>query len=214
MNLKGNKSDITNQERKEVEILNKKEIDIIKKHIKDTNFELLFLLDLGTGLRLGELLALDWKNINLSQKSITVEKSVKEVYIYDNSESKHIETIIQTPKTKNSFRTIPIPSSLIDMLNKIDNKNGYLFLDKDGQLLKGKNVSAKWSKILKECNISHKKFHSIRHTYGSMLLQKGVDIETVAELMGHTAISITQIYIHSETKLKIKSVNKLNSILN
>ena len=47
-----------------------------------------------------------------------------------------------------------------------------------------------------------------------MLLQKGVDIETVAELMGHTAISITQIYMHSETKIKSKSVNKLNSILN
>lgn len=214
LNLKGNKSDIINQERKKVEILDKKEIEVIKKHIKATSFELLFLLDLGTGLRLGELLALDWKHINLTEKSITVEKAVKEVYIYDTSESKHIETIIQTPKTKNSFRTIPIPSSLVDMLNKVDNKNGYLFLDKDGQLLKGKNVSAKWTKLLKECNITHKKFHSIRHTYGSMLLQKGVDIETVAELMGHTAISITQIYMHSGTKLKSKSVNKLNSILN
>ena len=96
----------------------------------------------------------------------------------------------------------------------MDNKKGYLFLDGEGQLLKGKNVSTKWTKTLKECNISHKKFHSIRHTYGSMLLQKGVDIETVAELMGHTAISITQIYMHSETKIKSKSVNKLNSILN
>ena len=93
-------------------------------------------------------------------------------------------------------------------------KKGYLFLDKQGNLLKGKNVSSKWTKILKECDIPHKKFHSIRHTYGSMLLQKGVDIETVAELMGHTAISITQMYMHSETKIKSKSVNKLNSILN
>ncbi|MFR2787429.1 MAG: tyrosine-type recombinase/integrase [Clostridia bacterium] len=214
LNLKGNKTDIINQQRKEVEILNQKEINIIKKYIKDSDFELLFLLDLGTGLRLGELLALDWEHINLKSKELTVEKSVKEVYIYDSADKKHIETIIQTPKTRNSFRTIPIPSSLIDILNKVPKKKGYLFLDKNGELLKGKNVSSKWTKILKECNIPHKKFHSIRHTYGSMLLQKGVDIETVAELMGHTAISITQMYMHSETKIKSKSVNKLNSILN
>ena len=214
LNLKGNKTDIINQKRKDVEILNQKEIKFIKEHIKGTDFELIFLLDLGTGLRLGELLALDWEHINLRSKELTVEKSVKEVYIYDNADKKHIETIIQTPKTRNSFRTIPIPSSLIDILNNMPKKKGYLFLDKQGNLLKGKNVSSKWTKILKECDIPHKKFHSIRHTYGSMLLQKGVDIETVAELMGHTAISITQMYMHSETKIKSKSVNKLNSILN
>ncbi len=214
LNLKGNKTDIINHKRKEVEILNKKEIEIIKSYIKDTDFELLFLLSLGTGLRQGELLGLDWEHIDLNKKEIKIEKSVKEVYIYDTPEEKHIETIIQTPKTQNSFRTIPIPNPLIDKLKEVENKKGYLFLDNEGHLLKGKNVSTKWTKILKQCDIPHKKFHSIRHTYGSMLLQKGVDIETVAELMGHTAISITQIYMHSETKIKSKSVNKLNFILN
>lgn len=214
LNLKGNKSDIINNKRKEVEILTKKEIDTIKSYVKDTEFELLFILSLGTGLRQGELLALDWEHIDLKEQQIKIEKSSKEVYIYDSPEVKHIETVIQTPKTANSFRTIPLPSSLIDKLKEIDNKQGYLFTDEAGQLLKGKNISAKWTKILKDCGIPHKKFHSIRHTYGSMLLQKGVDIETVAELMGHTAVSITQIYMHSETKIKSKSVNKLNSILN
>lgn len=214
LNLKGNKTDIINHNREKVEILTKKEIETIKSYIKNSDFELLFLIGLGTGLRQGELLALDWEHIDLNQKELTVEKSAKEVYIYDSPESKRIETIIQTPKTQNSFRTIPIPNSLIDKLKQIDNKKGFLFLDNENQLLKGKNISTKWTKILKECNIPHKKFHSIRHTYGSMLLQNGVDLETVAELMGHTAISITQIYMHSETKVKAKSVNKLNTILN
>lgn len=60
-----------------------KEINKIKKYIKDSNFELIFLLDLETWLRLGELLALDWKHINLKLKELTVEKSVKEVYIME-----------------------------------------------------------------------------------------------------------------------------------
>ena len=190
------------------------EINIIKEYLKGTDFELLFLLDLATGLRQGELLALDWKHINLEDNTLKVERSVKEVYVYDNENAKHIETIFQTPKTLNSFRTVPIPSTMINILSKIKNKKGLLFSDANGNPLKGKNISAKWTKILKECNIPHKKFHSIRHTYASMLLSKGVDIETVAELMGHSAISITQIYLHSSYTSKNKSVNKLNSILN
>ena len=214
VNIKGNKDEIINNERKEVEILSEKEINIIKEHLKNTDFELLFLLDLATGLRQGELLALDWQHINLKDNTLKVERSIKEVYVYDNENAKHIETIFQTPKTLNSFRTVPIPSTMINILSKIKNKKGLLFSDSNGNPLKGKNISAKWTKILKECNIQHKKFHSIRHTYASMLLSKGVDIETVAELMGHSAISITQIYLHSSYTSKNKSVNKLNSILN
>ncbi len=214
LSIKGKKSDIIKHTMKPVEILNKKEIQTIKTYLRGSDYELLFLLALGTGLRRGELLALDWNHIDLKKGEIKVEQSVKEVYVYDSPEKKHVETIIQTPKTVNSIRTIPIPSSLISKLENVQNKKGYLFLDNTNQLLKGKNVSTKWSKILKDCNIPHKKFHSIRHTYGSMLLQKGVDIQTVAELMGHTAISITQLYMHSELKLKKTSINKLNSILN
>lgn len=214
VNIKGNKNEIINNRKKDVEILSEKEIKTLKKHLKGSDFELLFLLDLATGLRQGELLALDWEHIDLKNKTIKIERSVKEVYIYDNENTKHIETIFQTPKTANSFRIVPIPNALIDILNNIENKEGLLFKDNDGKPLKGKNVSTKWSKILKECNVPHKKFHSIRHTYASMLLSKGVDIETVAELMGHSAISITQIYLHSSSKSKNKSVNKLNSILN
>lgn len=214
VNIKGNKNDIINHKRKDVEILSETEIEIIKKYLKNSTFELLFLLDLATGLRQGELLALDWEHIDLENKTIKIEKSVKEVYVYDDENTKHIETIFQTPKTANSFRTVFLPNVIIDVLTKIKNKDGLLFIDNEGHPLKGKNVSTKWTKILKECNIPHKKFHSIRHTYASMLLQKGVDIETVAELMGHSAISITQIYLHSSSASKNKCVNKLNSILN
>lgn len=210
--LKGNKTEIINSQRQDVEILTEDEIEQIKEYIKGSDFELLFLLDLATGLRQGELLALDWKYIDLAKKQLKVERSVKEVYIYDDENNKHIETIFQTPKTLNSFRTISIPDVIINVLKKEKNKQDLLFHDSEGNALKGKNVSTKWSKILSACNIPHKKFHSIRHTYASMLLKNGVDIETVAELMGHTAIGITQIYLHSSQSQKEKAVNKLNSL--
>lgn len=210
VSLKGNKSDKIIKKNKSVEMLSENEIKIIKEYIKNTNFELLILLDFATGLRLGELLALDWNCINLDKKYLKVERSVKEVYIYDDEDTKHIETIFQAPKTENSIRIVPIPNSIIKMLEKILVKDGLLFHDSSNRPLKGKNVVYQWKKILKENNIPHKKFHAIRHTYASMLLKNGVDIETVAELMGHSAISITQIYLHSSSTQKLDSVNKIN----
>lgn len=210
VDIKGNKNDIIINHKQEVEILSEDEIFTIKKHIKESNMELLILLDLATGLRQGELLALNWEDIDLKNKTLTVNKSVKEVYIYENENNRHIETIFQVPKTQNSFRTISIPDALIHLLKNEKNKNGLLFHDNNGNPLRAKNVSYQWKKILKDCNIPHKKFHAIRHTYASMLLKNGVDIETVAELMGHTAISITQIYLHSSANQKQDAVNKLN----
>ena len=208
--IKGNKNEIIKGKRQDVEILSEDEIKFIKEHIKGSSMELIILLDLATGLRQGELLALDWSCIDLDNKILEVTRSVKEVYVYENENAKHIETVFQIPKTENSFRTVSIPDVIIDVLKKCDKKEGLLFCDEKGNPLRAKNVSYQWKKILKECNIPHKKFHAIRHTYASMLLKNGVDIETVAELMGHTAISITQIYLHSSKKQKQDSVNKLN----
>lgn len=210
VDIKGNKNEIIINNKQEVEILSEDEISTIKEHIKGSNMELLILLDLASGLRQGELLALNWEDIDLKNKTLTVNKSVKEVYIYEDENNRHIETIFQVPKTQNSFRTISIPDALIYVLKNEKNKNGLLFHDNNGNPLRAKNISYQWKKILKDCNIPHKKFHAIRHTYASMLLKNGVDIETVAELMGHTAISITQIYLHSSANQKQDAVNKLN----
>ena len=148
VNIKGNKSDIINNTKKDVEILSADEINKIKEYIKGTDYELIFLLDLATGLRIGELLALDWQHIDLEKQELFVERSVKEVYIYDNDKVRHIETIFQTPKTLNSSRTVTIPTSIVNILNQIENKKGLLFKDELGSPLKAKNVSTKWSNIL------------------------------------------------------------------
>ena len=213
--LKGDKSKITASKHEKVEILTEKEMKTIKEYLKGTDFELLFLLDLTTGLRIGELLALDWEHIDFKKKELTVERSVKEVYIFDSDTKRHIESIFQTPKTLNSYRKVPISASLIPPLKKRKNKQkeGLLFSSENGQPLKAKNIASDWRKILIECKIPHRKFHAIRHTYGSMLLKNGVDIKTVADLMGHTTISITQIYLHTSGEQKHDAVKKIDYLI-
>ncbi len=210
VNIKGNKNDILAQKNTDIEIFSEDEIRIIKNKLKGTKYELLVLLAFATGLRQGELLALEWKNIDLINKKLKVIQTVKEVYIYEDSDHKHIETIFQVPKTTNSIREVPIPNNIIIMLQNKKRKEGLLFCDDLNNPLKAKRIFDFWKKLLMECNIDYKKFHSIRHTYASMLLKNGVDIETVAELMGHTAISITQIYLHSNNDQKQNAVDKLN----
>lgn len=203
--VKGNKSNNTQKQKAQVEMLSNEDIKLIKNHIKGTDFELLFLLDLSTGLRQGELLALNWEDIDLKEKTLKVDKAYEIDYYYENEKRKK-RWLVTSPKTLNSYRTIPIPNETVKLLEK-HKSTGRIF-DWNGN-----GVYKRWITILKNCNIPHKKFHCIRHTYGSLLLQNGVDIQTVAELMGHTAIGITQIYMHSTKELKKKEVNKLNSLL-
>lgn len=207
--IKGKKADLIRKKKKPVTILSDKEISIIKDNIKNTDFELIFLLDLASGLRRGELLALEWSDIDFENNTVTVNKSVKEV---KNHETGKKETILQSPKTLNSFRTISLPSYIMPLL--IKNKGeGKIFKTVDDKYITGNTISHRWDRMLEKCNIEHKKFHSIRHTYGSILLKNGADIETVAELMGHSAISITEMYLHSDKQTKSKAVNYLNQIL-
>ena len=204
--IKGNKATNIKKQKTAVEILSNLEIKSIKAYIKDTSFELLFILDLSTGLRQGELLALNWEDIDFKNNTLKVNKAYEIDYYYEN-EKRIKRWVITSPKTLNSYRTVPIPTETMKLLEK--NKSSGRIFDWNGN-----SVYKRWITILKNCNISHKKFHCIRHTYGSLLLQNGVDIQTVAELMGHTAIAITQMYMHSTRDLKTKEVNKLNSIIN
>ena len=188
------------------------EIKSLKKAFKGHKMENLILLALGTGLRQGELLALKWENVNLKKNYLEVKESVKKVYIFDNDGNKELKTIYQKPKSQNSIRTVDLPQKIISILNNMDHNTTFVF-EENGQPFSAKTVFGNWKKVLNENNIPYKKFHALRHTYATMLLSKGVDLKTVQNLMGHSDLTITQLYLHVVPKTKKDAVNKLNSIL-
>ena len=193
-----------------LEYYTEKEVKLIKEKIKGNELELLVLFALGTGLRQGELLALRYSDIDYKNKQLKVNRTVKTNYIFDNNNQKHRQQSFLEPKTNNSRRIVDIPSNLIKKL-PIKHSDDLVFTD-SGSVWDARKLYRHWNYFLKENNLPIKKFHSLRHTYATLLLSKGVELITVSKLLGHSSVQITEIYSHVIPKLKTDAVEKINNI--
>lgn len=212
---------------RKIEIFSDEEINTLKIVLKDHRLKFLILLALGTGLRQGELLGLKWGDIDIDNKQLKVERSIKQVSIISSDETRKYKTVVQSPKTKNSIRTVPIPSNLIVDLKEhkrlqkqeklkcgnFYNDTDYVFTTETGKTMNARNVTKSYERLLKKAKIPYKKFHSLRHTYATKLFEVNVPLKTVQMLLGHSDVSITaNIYTHVMPKEKIKAVEKLNNL--
>lgn len=204
--------------------------------VKGHELEMLFITALNTGMRQGELFALTWNDINFNENYINVNKTYKYITDVSREGRKHTRGIIQTPKTKNSIRYVPIPQALCEQLKQyklkqsehrlklanLYNDNNLIFCTVYGKYLDSSNVRKKFNKVIDTININEKdktnliaprKFHDLRHTYATRLFELGENPKTVQELLGHSNISITlDIYTHVLENVKKKAASKLNDL--
>lgn len=165
------------------------------------------LLCLYTGLRIGELLALTWDDINFISGFISVNKTC-----YD---GKNNNRLIFEPKTESSKRIIPIPKQLMPILKlkKQKGKSKYV-IDDNGKIITIRSYQRSFALLLKKLNIKHRGFHSLRHTFATRALESGMDVKTLSEILGHKNPSITlNRYVHSLMEHKQEMMNKLGKML-
>ena len=168
------------------------------------------ILCLYTGLRIGELLALTWNDIDCDKNILSVTKTC-----HDGNENGKHSRIIDTPKTENSRRQIPLSKTLVKMLKDIKKKSKCEFVIADGEKpVFIRSYQRMFELFLKKLGLQHKGFHSLRHTFATRALECGMDVKSLSEILGHKNAMITlNRYAHSLWEHKAEMMNKLSKML-
>lgn len=166
---------------------------------------------LYTGLRVGELIALEWEDIDFVKKTITVNKTCHDRYTKDG-----YEKFIDSPKTYSSKRIIPIPRQLFPYLEtmKKTSKSKFVISGKNGKIVSKRSYQKTFDSVLERLGLPHMGIHSLRHTFATRALECGMDVKTLSEILGHKNATITlNTYAHSLSEHKRAMMNKVGKNL-
>lgn len=169
------------------------------------------ILSLLTGMRIGEICALKWSDIDLKKRHIKVCKTLQRICF--KNKSSRIE--IGTTKTQSGSRIIPISNILYDFLLSIKplNRETY-FLTCQHTAKEPRNYRKVFNTLIKKLKLRSVTFHSLRHTFATRLIENKIDIKTISELLGHSSTNITiSIYVHSEFSTKKKAIKSLDKLI-
>jgi integrase len=186
-----------------------------KEYITSCSFMLLIMLNLG--LRVGEMLALEWDDFNLNEKTVVINKTVQSNIknFSNNGGNKTYSRIKQSTKTQAGVRIMPINDTVIWYINELKDYNKrhgieskYVCATKTGKTITAKNLGRSLDRIVARTDITKNvTLHTMRHTFGSTLLRRGIPIEVVSKLMGHANVTITYTkYIHVLQEQKAKAM--------
>jgi len=189
----------------EFNILTPNEINVLETYLNQHlgNTEIGVLLALFTGLRIGEVCALEWNNVDLKNRVIHIKSTVSRVKI----EGKYTN-IIGPPKTESSLRDIPIPNKLYKNLKVLykERQSEFVISDKTS-FVYPRTYEYRYHKILKAAQITDINFHSLRHTFATYCISNGMDVKSLSEILGHASTNITmQRYVHPSLEMKRKQL--------
>ena len=164
---------------------------------------------LYTGLRIGELLALEWKDVDFQKGVLTVSKSRHE----GKDENGRYAQIVESPKTVSSRRCIPLPKQILCELRMLKRKSRSVYVISNGESsIPVRSYQRSFERLLKKLDIPHKGFHALRHTFATRALECGMDVKMLSELLGHKDPAVTlRRYVHSLMEQKKEMMNKVGN---
>lgn len=201
------------QEKKDLDVLSKADQKKFMEHLRN-NFtfkNLGIFICLSTGMRIGEICGLRWCDVDTVEGVIKVRHTLQRIYIIE-GETRHTELLLDTPKTANSVRDIPMSSELLKMLkslNKVVNEN-YYAISNDIKPIEPRTYRNYYKKLCKQLDIPELKFHGLRHSFATRCIESKADYKTVSVLLGHSNISTTlNLYVHPNKEQKKKTIDKM-----
>ena len=203
----------TDYYKQKIEVLTKEEHKKALEYVKN-NFtfrNLGIMICLSTGLRIGEVCALTWSDIDIDKGIITVNKTIQRIYIMEDG-IKRTELIIDLPKTMNSAREIPLTKDLTNILKplkKVANENYYIITNEE-KPTEPRTYRSYYVKFMTKLKLPLIKFHGLRHTFATRCIEGNADVKTVSVMLGHSNVSTTMnLYVHPNAEQKKSVIDKV-----
>lgn len=170
------------------------------------------LICLFTGIRVGELCALKWDDINLSEKKMYVCKTMQRIRAKSTTNSK-TEIKILEPKSACSIRTIPLPDFIMEWVKEYHTPETFLLTGDRCRYVEPRTMQNRFKKVLVSCGIQDANFHATRHTFATRCIELGFDVKSLSEILGHASVAITMNrYVHPTMALKAENMNRFTNL--
>lgn len=203
----------TQRERQEIEVLSRsnhrKVISYIQENFTFRNLGIYICL--CAGMRIGEICALKWEDIDTENGIISVKKTIQRVYMIE-GEERYTELILDSPKTKNSIRDIPMTRDLLKLLKPLKRimNNNYFVLTNESKPTEPRTYRNYYKQFMQETGVPILKFHGLRHSFATRCIESKCDYKTVSVLLGHSNISTTlNLYVHPNLEQKKKCIDQM-----
>lgn len=203
----------TEQKSKELEVLSISHQKRLMQYVTD-NFtfrNLGIYICLSTGMRIGEVCALKWSDIDVGTETIHVNRTIERIYIIEGDE-RRTELVIGSPKTKNSIREIPISKELMKLIRPLKKlmNDDYYVITNEAKPTEPRTYRNYYKQLLKQLGIPDLKFHGLRHSFATRCIESKCDYKTVSVILGHANISTTlNLYVHPNMEQKKKCINQM-----
>ena len=206
----------TERERQDIEVLtitNQRQLmTYVKEHFTFLNLGIYICLN--AGLRIGEVCALQWDDIDVTAGVIRVSKTIQRIYLVDGM-VKYTELIVDRPKTKNSIREIPMTRDLLALVRPLKRivRGDFYVLTNAANPTEPRTYRSYFNKLQKELGLPKMRFHGLRHSFATRCIESKCDYKTVSVLLGHSNISTTlNLYVHPNMEQKKKCIDTMGKM--
>ena len=208
-NIRNRIADVIMPKKKKAEVLllSKSQQNSLQKYLcANQNLTSLGVaLSLFTGLRIGELCALKWADIDLSNRTISVSKTIQRISVQGGT-----QLVITEPKSISSVREIPIPDCILPILRKFCSKGDFYILSSTEKPVEPRTMQYRFQSLLKKAKLPSIHFHALRHMFATNCVELGFDVKSLSEILGHSGVEITlNRYVHSSLERKKAFMKKL-----
>ena len=175
-------------------------------------YKLGILISLFTGIRIGELCALQGKDISINNKIICISKTMQRLQCSEIEYNSKTRITVTEPKSNKSKRIIPIPETIIPFLQQFPTQENEYFLSGNTEhFVEPRVIQNRFKTYLSSINVNDVGFHCLRHTFATRSVELGFDIKTLSEILGHSSVRTTMDrYVHTSSEKKRENMNKLN----